>query len=196
MLEKETAIKWLNEFNDSIQTNSAYLNDLDTPIGDGDHGANMARGMSAVMDKINTEEFADAASVFKVSSMQLLAKVGGASGPLYWSAFSGIAKGLASDDSLADCLQAGVTEIEKRGKSEVGEKTMIDVWAPVVQTLENGTLLTNEMIDGFVQATKDIQATKGRASYLGERSLGHIDPGAYSSGLFFKAMIQSGAMDQ
>lgn len=194
MLKKEVAINWLELFNDSIQKNSAYLNELDTPIGDGDHGANMARGMTAVVDKLTTEESTDAADVFKVAAMQLLAKVGGASGPLYWSAFSGIAKGLAKGDSLADSLQVGLDEVKKRGKSDVGEKTMIDVWAPVVMALEKGTSVTDEMIDGFVQATKEIQATKGRASYLGERSLGHIDPGACSSGLFFKAMIQSGAM--
>lgn len=194
MLEKEVAIQWLELFNESIQEKSAYLNELDTPIGDGDHGANMARGMSAVVEKLQTEDVADAAGVFKVASMQLLSKVGGASGPLYWSAFSGIAKALAENDSLTNSLQVGLDEVKKRGKSDVGEKTMIDVWAPVVVALENGTAITDEMIDGYVEATKEIQATKGRASYLGERSLGHIDPGAYSSGLFFKAMIQSGAM--
>lgn len=196
MLDKETAIKWLTLFNESIQENSSHLNDLDTPIGDGDHGANMARGMNAVIDKINTEDLADASSVFKVSSMQLLSKVGGASGPLYWAAFSGIAKGLKNDDSLAESLKIGLDEVKKRGKSDIGEKTMIDVWAPVITSLENHAPVTEETINEIVKKTEEIQATKGRASYVGERSLGHVDPGACSSGLFFKAMIKSGAVSE
>ena len=174
MIEKNVAISWLINFNEKIQANSAYLNTLDTPIGDGDHGANMARGMTAVIETLASKEMLDASEVFKVSGMQLLTKVGGASGPLYWSAFTGIAKGLSAGQSIDNALDSGLNDIKKRGNSDIGEKTLIDT---------------------FVDATKDLKASKGRASYLGDRSIGHIDPGAYSSGLFFKAMLESGGAE-
>lgn len=195
-MEKENALKWLTLFNELIQTNKGQLNDLDTPIGDGDHGSNMSRGMLAVMEALETKEVADGAAVFKTASMQLLAKVGGASGPLYWSAFAGIAKNLTNGATLVDSLQAGLDEIKKRGKADVGEKTMIDAWQPLIHLLQENVALTEETINQIVKATKEIKATKGRASYLGERSIGHIDPGAYSSGLFFKALLESGVMNQ
>ena len=149
----------------------------------------MARGMTAVMENLDGKEFASAKEVFKVVAMQLLGKVGGASGPLYGSAFMGLSK--ASEDSnLADALQAGLDMIQKRGKAEVGEKTMVDVWTPVIEALKNDGL-TKDVVEGAVLATKDIQATKGRASYVGERSVGHIDPGSFSSGLLFEAMLEA-----
>ena len=195
MIEKNVAISWLINFNEKIQANSAYLNTLDTPIGDGDHGANMARGMTAVIETLASKEMLDASEVFKVSGMQLLTKVGGASGPLYWSAFTGIAKGLGAGQSIDNALDSGLNDIKKRGNSDIGEKTLIDVWAPVIKSLSTGERLTDQTIDTFVDATKDLKASKGRASYLGDRSIGHIDPGAYSSGLFFKAMLESGGAE-
>lgn len=185
----ENAIKWMSLFNDKIQENKAYLSDLDTPIGDGDHGGNMARGMAAVMENLDGKDFASADDVFKVVSMQLISKVGGASGPLYGSAFMGLTKSLKAGDGLLKGLQDGLEMIEKRGKAQVGEKTMVDVWTPVLDALNQGSL-TADMIDQAVEATKDLKATKGRASYVGERSLGHIDPGSYSSGLLFKALLE------
>lgn len=186
----ENAIKWMSLFNDKIQENKAYLSDLDTPIGDGDHGGNMARGMAAVMENLDGKNFASADDVFKVVSMQLISKVGGASGPLYGSAFMGLTKSLKAGDGLLKGLQDGLEMIEKRGKAKVGEKTMVDVWTPVLDALNQGSL-TADMIDQAVEATKDLKATKGRASYVGERSLGHIDPGSYSSGLLFKALLET-----
>lgn len=186
----ENAIKWMSLFNDKIQENKAYLSDLDTPIGDGDHGGNMARGMAAVMENLDGKDFASADDVFKVVSMQLISKVGGASGPLYGSAFMGLTKSLKAGDGLLKGLQDGLEMIEKRGKAQVGEKTMVDVWTPVLDALNQGSL-TADMIDQAVEATKDLKATKGRASYVGERSLGHIDPGSYSSGLLFKALLET-----
>jgi len=191
-MEKDRAIKWLQLFNDKIQINSDYLNQLDTPIGDGDHGANMARGMAAVIVAFDEKDLEDAASVFKIAAMELLAKVGGASGPLYWAAFTGIGNGLENNQSLVDALSLGLDNMKNRGKAEVGAKTMIDVWQPVIELLTENGRLNDEIIEGFVSDTKDIVATKGRASYLGERSLGQIDPGAYSSGLFFQAMVEAG----
>ncbi|MGT2947907.1 dihydroxyacetone kinase subunit DhaL [Streptococcus devriesei] len=192
-MEVKTAKLWMTLFNDKIQANKDYLSQLDTPIGDGDHGGNMARGMTAVMENLNTKEFDSAADVFKAVSMQLISKVGGASGPLYGSAFMGITKAQTAQGSVYDLIKAGLDMIKQRGKAEVNEKTMVDVWAPVLEDIKVGRL-TKESIQSYVEKTKDIRATKGRASYLGERSIGHIDPGSYSSGLLFESLLEAGAL--
>lgn len=190
-MDAKTALTWMEKFNEKIQTNKDYLSQLDSPIGDGDHGGNMARGMAAVMQELSDKDYESADQVFKVVAMQLLSKVGGASGPLYGSAFMGISKASQTDTDLADVLQAGLDMIQKRGKAELGEKTMVDVWVPVIAALRENQLSV-EVIHEAVQATKDIVATKGRASYVGERSIGHIDPGSFSSGLLFEAMLEVG----
>ena len=187
----DKVLDWMRLFNDKIQANKDYLSELDTPIGDGDHGGNMARGMAAVMENLDGKTFASEADIFKVVSMQLVSKVGGASGPLYGSAFMGMTKSAQAGSSLVEQLEAGLEMIQKRGKAEVGEKTMVDVWVPVIAALKEGNV-TAELIRETVEATKDIQATKGRASYVGERSIGHLDPGSYSSGLLFEAMLEAG----
>lgn len=181
--------KWISNFNNKINDNKDYLSQLDTPIGDGDHGGNMARGMAAVVAELESKEFESSQDLFKMVAMQLLSKVGGASGPLYGSAFMGMAK---ADQNLplAEILSEGLAMIQKRGKAEVGEKTMVDMWSPVVDAVKAGNL-SQEVIDQALEATKDIKATKGRASYVGERSVGHIDPGACSSSLLFKAMLEA-----
>lgn len=189
-MDAELAKKWLLLFNEKIQTNKDYLSELDTPIGDGDHGGNMARGMAAVVENLEGKDFANSAEVFQVVSMQLLSKVGGASGPLYGSAFMGIMKAEKEGTSLVDAVQAGLDMIQKRGKASVGEKTMVDVWAGVVEAIRREEL-TKETIRALVESTKDMKATKGRASYVGERSIGHIDPGSYSSGLLFEALLEA-----
>ena len=188
-MDAELAKKWMLLFNEKIQANKDYLSELDTPIGDGDHGGNMARGMAAVVENLEGKDFANSAEVFQVVSMQLLSKVGGASGPLYGSAFMGIMKAEKEGTSLADAVQAGLDMIQKRGKAVPGEKTMVDVWSGVVEALQKEEL-TKETIHTLVEATKDMKATKGRASYVGERSIGHIDPGSYSSGLLFEALLE------
>ena len=184
------AKKWMLLFNEKIQANKDYLSELDTPIGDGDHGGNMARGMAAVVENQEGKDFANSAEVFQVVSMQLLSKVGGASGPLYGSAFMGIMKAEKEGTSLVDAVQAGLDMIQKRGKASVGEKTMVDVWDGVVEAIRREEL-TKETIRALVESTKDMKATKGRASYVGERSIGHIDPGSYSSGLLFEALLEA-----
>ncbi|EGV06699.1 dihydroxyacetone kinase, L subunit [Streptococcus constellatus subsp. pharyngis SK1060 = CCUG 46377] len=181
---------WMLLFNEKIQANKDYLSELDTPIGDGDHGGNMARGMAAVVENLEGKDFANSAEVFQVVSMQLLSKVGGASGPLYGSAFMGIMKAEKEGTSLVDAVQAGLDMIQKRGKASVGEKTMVDVWAGVVEAIRREEL-TKETIRALVESTKDMKATKGRASYVGERSIGYIDPGSYSSGLLFEALLEA-----
>lgn len=188
-MDAALAKKWMLLFNEKIQANKDYLSELDTPIGDGDHGGNMARGMAAVVENLEGKDFANSAEVFQVVSMQLLSKVGGASGPLYGSAFMGIMKAEKEGTSLADAVQAGLDMIQKRGKAVPGEKTMVDVWSGVVMAFQKGEL-TKETIHTLVEATKDMKATKGRASYVGERSIGHIDPGSYSSGLLFEALLE------
>ncbi|HEM2765589.1 TPA: dihydroxyacetone kinase subunit L [Streptococcus suis] len=190
-MDAKQALLWMETFNKKIQENKDYLSELDSPIGDGDHGGNMARGMAAVMQELSEKDYETADQVFKVVAMQLLSKVGGASGPLYGSAFMGITKASQAGADLADTLQAGLEMIQKRGKAELGEKTMVDVWIPVISALRESQL-TMEIIHKAVQGTKDIAATKGRASYVGERSIGHIDPGSFSSGLLFEAMLEAG----
>ncbi|WP_049476183.1 dihydroxyacetone kinase subunit DhaL [Streptococcus constellatus] len=189
-MDAELAKKWMLLFNEKIQANKDYLSELDTPIGDGDHGGNMARGMTAVVENLEGKDFANSAEVFQVVSMQLLSKVGGASGPLYGSAFMGIMKAEKEGTSLVDAVQAGLDMIQKRGKANVGEKTMVDVWDGVVEAIRREEL-TKETIRALVESTKDMKATKGRASYVGERSIGHIDPGSYSSGLLFEALLEA-----
>lgn len=190
-MNTELALKWMHLFNEKIQANKDYLSELDTPIGDGDHGGNMARGMSAVIENLDGKNFETPADIFKVVSMQLLSKVGGASGPLYGSAFMGITKSLQSSDSITDAIAAGLEMIQKRGKAEVGEKTMVDIWTKVLEDLRNNQL-SIEKIQQYVQESADIKATKGRASYVGDRSIGHIDPGTCSSGYLFEALVEAG----
>ncbi|MZB05982.1 dihydroxyacetone kinase subunit L, partial [Salmonella enterica subsp. enterica serovar 4,12:i:-] len=137
---------------------------------------------------------ADLKDVFKTAGMTMVSKVGGASGPLYGTAFLNMSKAVDADTidavGLTKVIEAGLEGIEKRGKSHAGEKTMIDVWEPVVHALHQEDL-TDDVVDAALQKTKDLKATKGRASYLGERSIGHLDPGAYSSALLFHAMLQT-----
>ena len=165
-LTTDTLTIWMNKFADKVNTNKQYLSDLDTPIGDGDHGFNMDRGMTAVKEKLATKP-ADLTSGFKTIAMALISTVGGASGPLYGTAFLEMAKKSASTD-----------------------KTMVDVWNTLVPEVKSGNL-TEEKIKDAVEATKDMIAKKGRASYLGERSKGHIDPGSQSSGYLFEAMLET-----
>ena len=192
-MDAARAKKWMQLFNDKIQDQKAYLSDLDTPIGDGDHGANMARGMAAAVESLAAKDFASAAEVFQAVSMQLISKVGGASGPLYGSAFMGMAKAEKDGKDLSGVIQAGLEMIQKRGKAVPGEKTMVDVWSGIPASLQSGDL-TREKIGSLVEATKDLKATKGRASYVGERSIGHIDPGSASSGLLFEALLETEAV--
>ena len=191
-MDAARAKKWMQLFNEKIQDQKDYLSDLDTPIGDGDHGANMARGMAAAVESLAAKDFASAAEVFQAVSMQLISKVGGASGPLYGSAFMGMGKAEKDGKDLPEVIQAGLDMIQKRGKAVPGEKTMVDVWSEIPLSLQSGDL-THEKIGSLVEATKDLKATKGRASYVGERSIGHIDPGSASSGLLFEALLETEA---
>lgn len=183
------AKKWMLLFNEKIQDKQDFLSELDTPIGDGDHGGNMSRGMLAVVAELETQDFESAGALFKMVAMQLLSKVGGASGPLYGSAFLGLSQKIDSD-GLEVGLEAALANIQKRGQAQLGDKTMVDVWIPVLADLQENAVTVQKIAD-YVAATKDLQAKKGRASYVGERSVGHVDPGSYSSGLLFEAMLEA-----
>lgn len=193
-MNSQKGLKWMELFNQKVQDNKALLIELDTPIGDSDHGSNMSRGMQHVMDALNSQTPETFADLLKVVAMQLISKVGGASGPLYGSAFLGMSKAAQQDTSIAEVVKEGLAGIQKRGKAERGEKTMVDVWGPVADALAENSL-TEEAIKAAVTATKDIKASKGRASYVGDRSIGHIDPGSYSSGLLFEAMLEAGVSE-
>ncbi|MCD5028476.1 dihydroxyacetone kinase subunit DhaL [Enterococcus asini] len=188
MFTPDNLRKTLELFNEKVQEKKDYLSELDTPIGDGDHGNNMARGMTAVMA---ADLSGDLPEIFKATAMALISKVGGASGPLYGTAMMEMMKASKDSADPVTLLSAAIAGIEKRGNSQPGQKTMLDLWVPAVEALKNSSL-TPEKIDEIVEKTKEIKATKGRASYVGERSIGHIDPGAMSSGYLFKSMMEAG----
>lgn len=179
-----------------IEAEKEYLTELDNEIGDGDHGINLARGFEAVEKKLPSLAGGDIGVLLKGVGMQLVSTVGGASGPLYGTAFmkAGMAcKGLTEIDGPAfvKAMEAAVDGIKMRGKATEGEKTMLDALCPALKVLQDdvtaGKSLKEALQDAAqaaekgVEYTKTIIATKGRASYLGERSLGHQDPGATSS---------------
>ncbi|KRL88067.1 dihydroxyacetone kinase subunit DhaL [Lacticaseibacillus pantheris] len=190
-LTVNVAQQWLDGFAAAIAEHKDYLSELDTPIGDGDHGSNMARGLAAVQEAVDGKEFANLKDLFKSVAMALISKVGGASGPLYGTAFLEMAKLGDTDSDLGDLLAAALAGIEKRGGATPGDKTMVDVWTPVVQAVQAGGLKQSD-VDAAVNSTEAMVARKGRASYLGERSVGHLDPGSMSSGYLFTALINTG----
>jgi len=191
MLTTTQTIAWLDNFADKIETNKAYLNDLDTPIGDGDHGSNMVRGLTAVKTALADKGEADVTTVFKTIAMTLISKVGGAAGPLYGTAFLEMAKtSKAGNADLASLIAAALAGLKKRGGAVAGDKTLIDVWTPVLAAVQTNQL-TPTVIKTAVESTKPMVAKKGRASYLGDRSVGHLDPGAVSSGDLFTALLET-----
>jgi phosphoenolpyruvate---glycerone phosphotransferase subunit DhaL len=171
------------------------LTTLDQAIGDGDHGINMKRGFEAVLadlDKLAEKPLGEA---LKAAGMHLVTKVGGASGPLYGTLFMSLGKGLADIPDraqMASAFRAAVDAVKARGKSDFGMKTMLDVLGPVAEALEAGgnglTAALRQRAAEAVAATKPLQAIRGRASFLGERSKGHVDPGARSSQLMVEAV--------
>lgn len=189
-LTKELLAEWISRFYEKIQNNKGYLSDLDAAIGDGDHGNNMARGMQAVTESLEKNETADTTQSLKLIAMALISKVGGASGPLYGTAFLETAKASNDTKDLGELLQKALSGIEKRGGAQPNDKTMVDVWNKVVSKADDSSL-TNADIEAAVESTKDMVAKKGRASYLGERSVGHLDPGAVSSGYLFEALLEA-----
>lgn len=189
-LTVENLTEWINSFAAKIAEQKDYLSELDTPIGDGDHGNNMARGVKAVQESLIAKKPAELTDAFKQIAMALISKVGGASGPLYGTAFLEMAKKSKDTSDLTELFAAAAAGIKKRGGAQVGDKTMVDVWDPLAEKIKAGNLAQAD-VDAAVNATKDLVAKKGRASYLGERSVGHLDPGAVSSGYLFTALLET-----
>lgn len=191
----EKVSQWIELFGEKVTENKDLLNKLDTAIGDGDHGSNLTRGAAAVKEKAAEMDYDNLSEVFKDVGMTLVSKVEGASGPLYGSAFINMAKTAKETDDIGEILASGLEGIQKRGHAEAGEKTMVDEWISVIEAIKNNTLSIDK-IDEALNSTKDMKATKGRASYLGDRSVGHIDPGAQSSAYLFEALLEAGVLDE
>lgn len=193
-------LKWIELTNEQIQTHKAYLSELDQVIGDGDHGHNMARGFQEVIVKLESGDDETITDVLKDTAMTLISKVGGASGPLLGTAFLRMSTALKGEESLdtqglSSALYEAVKGIKQRGKATEGEKTMLDVWIPVTHhfsetdTFEPAAIV--QVAKEAMEATKDMKATKGRASYFGDKSIGHIDPGAVTSYYIFAALAEA-----
>lgn len=185
--------------NEYMQENKGYLTELDQAIGDSDHGINMSRGFQEVVKKLEQSSYDDVATVFKDVAMTLMSKVGGASGPLYGTAFLKLSMAVKGKDTvdkgdISAGLDAAAQGIQQRGKSTTGEKTMVDVWVPVVswwnEQSEIDAADLEKTAEEAMESTKPMKATKGRASYLKEKSVGHIDPGSASSYYIFKSLAE------
>ncbi|MBD2489822.1 dihydroxyacetone kinase subunit DhaL [Aulosira sp. FACHB-615] len=206
MVTQAQILQWLQIFGTEIEQNKEYLTELDAAIGDADHGINMDRGFKKVISHLPTVTQQDIGSILKTVSMTLISSVGGASGPLYGTFFlkaSTIAAGkqeLTTQELLA-LLQAGLDGVLQRGKAQLEDKTMVDVLSPAVvafrQAVEEGKNTVAALqksvavAEQALQNTKPMLAKKGRASYLGERSIGHQDPGATSSYLMLRSLMVS-----
>ncbi len=200
----ETVLNWMENCAETYEQHQDELTQLDSAIGDADHGANMARGFTGVRGKLAGLKDNDLGAIFKTVAMTLISTVGGASGPLYGTFFLQAAGGANGKMSLTQqdfvsVFGAGLQGLMKRGKAVVGEKTMVDALAPALEALkpiEHDSL--SAAVDRAVIAAKKgadstipLVAKKGRASYLGERSAGHLDPGAASSVLLLEALQQA-----
>jgi len=178
----------------TIKAHAEELTALDQAIGDGDHGLNMARGFTAVAAAVDDIAVLPFGEALNKAGTTLIMKVGGASGPLYGSLLMGMGKCVTDvprgSQAVAAMLQAGIDAVKARGKSDAGAKTMLDVLIPVQQAIDAGRGIAEvrRTADAALTATKDMRATKGRAAFLGERSIGHLDPGARSSALLVQAV--------
>ena len=195
-------MRWLTLSAQAMAEHRVELIELDRPIGDSDHGENMDRGFKAVMDKLAEAPPETPGAALKLTAMTLMSKVGGAAGPLYGTAFLRAATALGDTSdvdaaTLAAALQAARDGIVVRGKAESGDKTMVDAWTPAIEAaaaagggdgdVRKVLLAAAEAAEAGAVSTDPMLARKGRASYLGERSIGHRDPGAVSSALILRA---------
>jgi dihydroxyacetone kinase-like protein len=207
LLRLEQMRSWILTTAAAIEENSTLLSDLDAAIGDGDHGANMSRGFTAVAKKLEATQPADIGALFKLVGMTLISTVGGASGPLYGGFFLELGKQSAGKQeldaaALASILEAGLGDIKRRGKAELGDKTMVDALTPAVAAMKAAgndiaiaTRAAATTARDAAEKTSPLLARKGRASYLGERSIGHQDPGANSTALLLESLatVSAGA---
>ncbi|MBM7599422.1 dihydroxyacetone kinase-like protein [Virgibacillus halotolerans] len=198
-LTVNNSIQWFLKANEKMQENKEYLTLLDKKIGDSDHGINMARGFQEVANKLPTQDYASVSDVLKDVAMTLMSKVGGAAGPLYGTIFLKMSTAVKGTDpvdyqTFTNGLEEGLVGVKQRGKADVGEKTLVDVWAPVVDFFKQGVDFQADQLvetaENAMDNTKDIQASKGRAAYFKEKSIGHIDPGSTSSFYIFEALAE------
>ncbi|CUZ50150.1 PTS-dependent dihydroxyacetone kinase%2C ADP-binding subunit dhaL [Serratia marcescens] len=204
-LTKQQVVDWLMRCGEVFSRERDFLTRLDTEIGDADHGLNMNRGFNKVVEKLPSVADKDIGFILKNTGMTLLSSVGGASGPLFGTFFIRAAQAANAKQSLDlaelhQMMQEGVEGVVMRGKAEPGDKTMCDVWWPVVESLGQSAQQNLSVAEALqraadsteraVESTITMQARKGRASYLGERSIGHQDPGATSVMLMMKTLAE------
>jgi dihydroxyacetone kinase-like protein len=201
-VNRDDVERWIEIFAKTIVEHRQELVRLDAAIGDGDHGTNMDRGMQKALEKLDAEEPADPAGVLKTVAMTLISTVGGAAGPLYGTVFLQLSGGLAGQTEVdlptfAAAWRKAAEGVQARGKAQLGDKTMLDAMLPAVAALEQATDLgagLRSAADAAQQgmlATTPLVARRGRASYLGERSAGHQDPGATSTYYLFESAAQA-----
>jgi dihydroxyacetone kinase-like protein len=200
LLNLEQLRSWILTTAVAIEKNATLLSDLDAAIGDGDHGANMSRGFTAVVKKLDGTPSADIGALFRTVGMTLISTVGGAAGPLYGGFFLAMGKQTAGRQeldaaTLVSILEAGLGDIKRRGKAELGDKTIVDALTPAVEAMKAAgndiavaTRAAATTARDAAEKTKPLLARKGRASYLGERSIGHQDPGATSMALLLESL--------
>ena len=204
-LDAAWARRWIELAAVDIAEQRDYLVDLDRAIGDGDHGENMDRGFKAAVEALGQAQPASVAEVLKTVAKTLMSTVGGAAGPLYGTAFLRASKAAGDGDldgaGVAAVLAGALDGIQARGKATTGEKTMVDAWTPALEAAraaaESGSdpaavlEAAATAAEAGAAATEPMRATKGRASYLGERSIGHLDPGAVSTSLILRAAVRA-----
>lgn len=206
MARLEDFIAFIEDYSETIIEHTEHLTDLDRAIGDADHGSNMARGMVKVAALAGAEDFASIEAYLKKVGMTLVSTVGGASGPLYGTFFLRMAGPLAELEDAGSAefgaaLRAGVEGVLARGKAELQDKTMYDAWAPALDAYDTAVGEGKDLADALGaaaraaaegrDATQELVARKGRASYLGERSRGHLDPGAASTTLLLESAART-----
>jgi dihydroxyacetone kinase-like protein len=209
MITTRTIEAWLQRAATVLDENKGYLTELDAAIGDADHGVNIARGFNAVVQKLAAQPGQSLGALFKTAGMTLMSAVGGASGMLYGNFFLKAAAVASDRTALADAellavLEAGRDGIVQRGRAELGDKTMIDAWTPALTALKTALEARESAAvalaacaaaaEAGMHATIPLQARKGRASYLGERSIGHQDPGATSTYFILRTLAETLAM--
>ncbi|MFE0652588.1 dihydroxyacetone kinase subunit DhaL [Streptomyces sp. NPDC059534] len=192
----EFLVRWLDVVAEAVDREADRLTELDSAIGDADHGANLKRGFAAVADVLAKEPPATPGAVLTTAGRQLISTVGGASGPLYGTLLRRAGKSLGEDEQvtrerLADALSSGVAAVSQLGGAQVGDKTMLDALVPAVEGLRTSFEAARAAAEAGALATVPLRARKGRASYLGERSVGHQDPGATSSALLFSTLAET-----
>lgn len=199
-LTVDNVLVWMKKTNILIQEHKDELTALDQPIGDGDHGVNVAQGFQKVTETLEGKTYQTVSDVLKDIATTLISTVGGASGPLLGTAFLKMSTALkdqtvVNHEDFSHALQAAVSGIKQRGRATTGEKTMIDVWQPVsdymTETTDFSAAEMADIAESAAAQTRDIQATKGRAAYFAEQSVGHLDPGAVTTSYMMKALAKS-----